>query len=166
MRPFLLFLIFFSILLAEFFCTTKKALADDVLSFYVSGNVLAPPTWQTAAGADLTAMAFNFSSRLADANATANVDSSVFLARLVNAASYPTTVLLSRPTGCGIGPAVVTDSHVQFVVNGTATTANGALTIPSSGTQNFVLRFAAVGGYGNKAGTVSCGQAGALTYSY
>lgn len=153
------------------------------LTLTVSGFIAATPQWDDGSflepkweapvnfsvqpdGGKAHIMLANFSFSGIAGTAAANVDSESQPIRLTNASSYPATVALFRPSMCTIGANTIAHSDVHFLNNGTPVTKDTTFSISNQSLQNFAIRFAAAGNYGDKSGAVSCTQNGHLTYTY
>ena len=132
----------------------------------VTGLLALAPQWADGAGVAITALVFNFDGLVARNHAHVDVDSSNSYAKLLHAAAYPATIFLARPAGCRIGPTRIHDADVYFLQNGRAVTMNKNILVTSNALQSYVIRFAAVGGYGKGSGAVTCSETGILTYTY
>lgn len=148
------------------FFASQASAATESVSLTATGTIAAAPQWQDGAGADLTSIVFNFGNLVASQVAAVDVTSAAVSAKLVNAAAYPATVSLVRPSGCSIGTRNITQSHVHLMHNGSAITTDASFSIGSNANQTFALRYAAAGGYGTATGVVSCTTSGSLTYTY
>jgi hypothetical protein len=76
------------------------------------------------------------------------------------------TVNITTPTSCTIGGSAVIDSHVSLITPGSEYQGSTSITFTEGASNILQLRFSASGGYGDKAGVVSCSSPGSLTYSY
>lgn len=135
------------------------------LTLTASGTMVRSPLWLGATSDILTTQTFSFEGIIAGPTAV-DVTSADVTIKLVGVTAYPATVALVRPSSCTIGSEGVADTDVHFVNNGSIVTADTALSIASDATQTYALRFAAAGNYSDKAGAVSCGATGSLTYTY
>lgn len=139
------------------------ALAIDVdLAMTVSGSRNAAPKWQDSTSADVTTLDFAFSGVVGAA--ASDVDSATVQAKLVNAISYPASVAVTAPGTCSIGATNVSAADVKVLHN--SGVASASINLANNTLQNFAVRFAAAGGYGDKAGAITCSSNGRLRYSY
>lgn len=136
-----------------------------VVSLTAGGTIAAVSRWQGSA--DKTKSDFAFEFQVTSTGPGVAVESKVQIIKLVNVASYPSTVGVSIPKNCTIGGTVkVEDRHVKFVAGSTQIDEGESFQISSDGNQTFKIRLSAEGNYGSASGEVVCASNGGLNYSY
>lgn len=162
-------LVVFSAVALSMPATANVSSGSAPLTLSVGGTIAARPQWQNSSSSEITSLTFTFSG-IAESSASANVNSDVSQAKLVNTLAATGDVSLTRPTGCSIGGTSVANGDIRLVsdVSGSSAEYDGSvsLTLSNNTLYNFSLRFLASGGYGAASGAVSCSGAGSLTYTY
>ena len=146
----------------------SKAFSTDLsLALGVAGTILDAPAWRDGASNIITSADFNFGNVITG-SASTNVDSSDLTVVIKDSSKsgQVVSITLTTPTSCTIGGESVTNSHVKLVFSNTEFAGGATLSLTESNANTIKLRFVDDGGYGDKAGAVSCSGAGSLVYQY
>lgn len=150
-------------------CAPWTASANEaLLTITATGYRYPPPFWADEGGRPIRGITLDFRGAATTDRPYQDVKSNTKQVRLVDALTYPASIILKQPKTCFIGTNRVGDNHVGIIHQGRPYYESaGRISINSPlEMQAIAMVFKGDGGYGRYTGVVSCGADGSLTYTY
>ncbi len=138
--------------------------AEKNLELIVGGTIGGAPSWLDKDGKPITQALLNFDGQVTSAPGD-NRDSDPFTVRLANIVTGLNNVEITTPNNCTIGAQNVSPEHVFLMVNNVPKQTGEVVEFTNLADTTLALRFSGAGGYGDKAGAVSC-EPGLMAYRY
>lgn len=138
--------------------------AEKNLELIVKGFISGAPSWLDKDGNVITQAVMDFDGQVTSAPGD-NRDSAPFTVRLANMVTGFKEVEITTPNNCKIDTQNISPEHVFLMVNNVPKQTGEVVEFSNLADTTLALRFSGSGGYGDKAGAVSC-EPGLISYRY